>query len=92
MVKRYFKYIYNSAFEHNKRNILKLLESEHGSRLCDLGCDDGEWTIKLAKTVKAKEVFGLEIVRSQAEKAMKRGIKVKIGDLNNSLPFSDSFF
>lgn len=92
MFKKYFKNLYNNANEYNKKNILSLLKSEHGLKLCDLGCDDGKWTIELVKTIKAKEIFGIEIVKKQAEKAMRLGVKVKIADLNNSLPFEDNFF
>lgn len=92
MLKNIFKRLFNNAFEYNKRNILELLKSEQAKNLCDLGCDDGLRTIELAKKTKIKEVFGVEVDESQAKKALERGVKVEISDLNNSLPFSNGFF
>jgi ubiquinone/menaquinone biosynthesis C-methylase UbiE len=42
---------FSSAFETNTQNIFSLLEKNRNAKLCDLGCDDGELTIKLANIV-----------------------------------------
>lgn len=81
-----------SAYKLNKNNIIKLLEKNSNAKFLDLGCDDGAWTMKLAKIIDTKNVFGYEIVKKAAEKAKSMGVKVKIGDLNSKLLYGDNTF
>lgn len=54
----------------------------------DLGCGNGFLTINIAKVVRAKEVFGVDIDEGALRQASLRGVKVFICDLNkDSLPF-----
>ena len=59
--------------------------------LLDCGCDDGEFTERVALSVKAGRAMGIEIDEVQAEKAISRGIEVIIGDLNDEFKLEDSF-
>ena len=49
-----------------------------GRKITDIGCGDGENTLKIAKVLKAKEVQGVEVTRSFAKTANKKGLKITI--------------
>lgn len=61
-------------------------------KLLDCGCNDGAWTVQFLDRVKNAELYGIEIVKSKAQKARNRGINVFIEDLNEQFPFQDNFF
>lgn len=76
----------------NERNIIELMEKKPNSLLLDLGCDDGQWTIKLAEAIGTKKIFGVEILEDSIRKARNKGIDVFAGDLNLKLPYQDNYF
>lgn len=78
--------------EANIRNIVELLEFAPGSRMLDVGCDDGERTMVFATATGSDEVHGVEIVPERAELAESRGIDVIPADLNEPLPYEDGSF
>lgn len=85
-------HLWMTAYATNQRNILSLakacaLEHQSEKSILDLGCDDGEWTLKVAEAFGAKQVHGIEIVKERAQIAMNRGLKVHEADLN--IRFSD---
>lgn len=73
---------------HRKEFILK--EIGRGKRVLDLGCLGGQ----ISKLIKDQnnEVYGVEINAKAAQVASTRGIRVKVFDLNDGIPFEDSFF
>lgn len=81
-----------SSFELNQRNILDLVAQRPHPRLCDLGCDDGTWTIELARAARADDVHGVEIVPNRAALAQARGVTAAIADLDHILPYDDEAF
>ena len=83
MIKRCFKKMFDSAMNLNKVNILQLLEVNKNIKLLDLGCDDGLWTMELAKKIKTTQVYGVDIVDERLRLAEQLGVKVRKGDLNN---------
>lgn len=85
MLKNFFTGMYERASEMNRQNLISLASRGGGKVLLDLGCDDGEWTRRLANTVGATEIHGVEIVDEQAKKAEAKGIRVKKVDLNQPL-------
>lgn len=88
----YFISQWANAMKTNRENILKLLDINPNAKLLDLGCDNGEWTLKLANKIKTKHIYGIEINTDAAEMARKKGIKVKSSDLNDPFPFQDNCF
>lgn len=92
MLKKILTNCYSSAARLNEKNILSLLEKNANAKLVDLGCDDGKWTIQIAKTIGSSNIYGIEIVNQRIEQAKKGGIKVKKADLNMKLPFEGNFF
>lgn len=71
---------------------LSLLEQNPDAKLLDLGCGDGEFSLKLAERIGTRKVYGVDIVEQSLTKAKAKGIQVYLGDLNEKLPFEDGSF
>lgn len=91
-MKSYLNSLFNRASEHNRRNILSFAAGQNCRSVLDLGCDNGEWTMKIAKAVHATDVSGVEIVPERARLAEGKGIKVSLADLSQKIPLPDSSF
>lgn len=92
MFRKAFQRLYAAAESANRRNIQQLVGHHPSLKLCDLGCDDGAWTVELAGTSKAQTVFGIELVPERAQIAHSRGINVTIANLAAPFPFEDESF
>jgi len=81
-----------NPYKNNRHAIVaKILPK--GERVLDVGCWDGEGTLKYGMQEKFKEVYGVDITPEAVEQAQKKGIKAQIVDLNiEKLPFRASFF
>ncbi len=78
-----------------RERLLASLPAGNGStEALDVGCDDGEWTDVMRRTlaVPPEQVSGLEIVPERAERARRRGFDVRLGDLDEDWPFEDESF
>ena len=85
--------LFEAAAAHNNENLLRLLHgAPPGAALVDLGCDDGEWTVRFGDAAGAASVHGVEIVEERAAAARERGIDVVRADLNAPLPYADASF
>jgi SAM-dependent methyltransferase len=91
-LQRGFLHLYEAAAALNRRNILELVRDRPYMDLCDLGCDDGQWTAELARSSCSQHVFGVEIVAGRARDARERGVQVVVADLTNTFPFEDKSF
>jgi SAM-dependent methyltransferase len=89
MMRALFERLFISAMELNRRNILELVGQESRSSMCDLGCDDGAWTMEVARACHSDHVYGIEIVPERAEEARARGVEVVVTDLDGRFPFPD---
>lgn len=86
MLKTFFTRMYEHAAQLNRANILTLAtQASPNGHLLDLGCDDGTWSMELARSSKAASIDGVEIVPEAAELAAQRGVRVARLDLNRSL-------
>lgn len=86
MLKGFFTNMYAAAADLNRANIVALVSrAPEKGRLLDLGCDDGVWSMELARAAKAAEIHGVEIVPEAAEQAEQRGVRVARLDLNRPL-------
>ena len=92
MIKRIMGKMFQNAMDMNRSNILGMLEEDRDAKLLDLGCDEGTWTLELAKKAGTRECHGLDMVDERLEQARKKGIIVRKGDLNKKLPYKDSSF
>lgn len=81
-----------AALEHERRFYLLLFERNREAILLDLGCGDGEFTLKVAEKIEAKEIFGVDLNGESLNEAKAKGIRVHQGDLNKRLPFEDESF
>src|SRR5262245_46505065 len=85
--------MFASAMALNLENIEQSLRAASpGGTLVDLGCDDGERTLRFAAAARAADVHGVELRGAAAEAARDRGIEVTEADLNEALPFDDASF
>lgn len=75
----------------NLKNIFNLLEKNNNAKFLDLGCGDGNRTMKLSKAIGTINIYGVEIVDEKIKIAKENGIKVKKFDLNNRFNFEDNF-
>jgi len=89
MLEAYFKYLYDDVVSSSRKKFMELLSGTADS-LLDLGCWDGGNTAIYGKKVHAKSLFGIEIEKNKAKIASKKGVKVKISNLNNRFPFKDN--
>lgn len=90
-ISRLFMAQRRAAYEYNSNNILRCVESNENGEFLDLGCYDGQWTMKVAGKIQTKKIFGLEIIEEKAQIAEKSGVKVTLGNLNEKLPFDNTF-
>ncbi len=87
--RRFLERIYAASDELNRRNILELVGAPGHGNLCDLGCDDGDWTSAVAAACGCEKIYGIEVVADRADEARARGIEVSVSDLDQPFPFRD---
>jgi len=92
LLKNFLSDMWLAAMDLNRSNILDCVPLRPGSKLVDLGCDDGAWTMELARRAGTSDVWGVEIVPERAAAAEQRGVRVAVSDLARPLPFPDSTF
>ena len=91
-MKKLLEKIYTNAVNLNYKNILGLFKINKKAQFLDLGCDDGTFTMKIAKKINTTKVYGVEIVKERIAMAQKKGIRVEKFDLNNRFHFENNFF
>ena len=93
----------NHKIDVRQRNIIRILASFlkrfpslasiKPERYLDLGCGNGELTLKVSKIMGAKEVYGVDIDEESLLLATEKQIKTFKVDLNRDrLPFEDNTF
>lgn len=80
------------ACKDNQIQFLNLIDKNSNARLLDIGCGDGEFTMRIIEKLKTDEVYGIEIDPNKAKTASEKGIEVKICDVNKPFPFNDCYF
>lgn len=86
-------------FDIRRRETLRILETllRRGGiksiKYLDLGCGNGSFTLRIAKVLNAREVYGVDISTKLVEEARDKGINAYVVDLNtDDLPFNDEEF
>lgn len=92
MLKKILRKIHSNAMNLSKSNILGLMERDKNAKFIDLGCDEGTFTLELAKKIHTKNCYGIDIVDERLNKAKLKGVKVQKADLNQKFPYKDNFF
>jgi 2-polyprenyl-3-methyl-5-hydroxy-6-metoxy-1,4-benzoquinol methylase len=85
----YLGLLWEETWELNRQLMISLLGPGIDT-LLDCGCDDGEFTERVARSVMARKVLVIEIDKDRASKAAERGIEVISGDLNRKFKLDDS--
>jgi SAM-dependent methyltransferase len=91
-MKKYFQKLYYNASCQNYKNITDLLENNYNANYLDVGCDDGDISMKFAKAINTRNIYGIEIIKKRAMLAEKHGIKTAVSDLDKKWPFEDNYF
>jgi Methylase involved in ubiquinone/menaquinone biosynthesis len=81
---------YNSWDKACRESILKLLEENSRGEILDCGCDNGEFTLEVAKRISSCKVYGIEINQKACEAAKRKKIKAYNEDLNKKLSIISS--
>ncbi|MCK5320104.1 class I SAM-dependent methyltransferase [Candidatus Parcubacteria bacterium] len=92
MIKKYLEKLYSDSEKLNIQNISVLLEKNNQANFLDLGCDDGALSVKFAKQIGTKNIYGVDVVDKSIEMAKDKGVKIKKFDLNGKFDFEDNFF
>ena len=88
----YLERVFKATEEENRRAILSALPAGGGGSLLDLGCHQGEFTMRVAERLRADRVCGVEFIEEHAELARRRGVSVHVGDLDSGLPYPNATF
>jgi SAM-dependent methyltransferase len=85
--------VFRASEGENRRMIFEAVAGGPSrSRLLDIGCYDGAFTVDLARAARAEHVTGVELLEQHAVRARERGVNVVVGDVNAALPFPDGAF
>ncbi|MEM5794317.1 MAG: class I SAM-dependent methyltransferase [Candidatus Aenigmatarchaeota archaeon] len=68
------------------------IKEKKDPKILDLGCSNGSLTLKIGQTLNSTNLYGIELDKKSANVARKKGIKVKISDLNHKFPYPSNFF
>jgi 2-polyprenyl-3-methyl-5-hydroxy-6-metoxy-1,4-benzoquinol methylase len=79
-------------YAYNQNVLLSYLEKENGSMILDVGCNDGNLTVKAAEVIETKNLYGIDLNQDALEKASYNGIEAIYHDVNRRFPFEDSYF
>jgi 2-polyprenyl-3-methyl-5-hydroxy-6-metoxy-1,4-benzoquinol methylase len=79
-----------ALFNIPQRKEYLLAQIGRGKRVLDVGCLGGQISRLILE--RGNEVWGVEINPTAAEVARKRGIRVKVADVEQGLPFEDLSF
>jgi ubiquinone/menaquinone biosynthesis C-methylase UbiE len=75
-----------------RRDVLSLFEPNPGAQLLDLGCGNGEFTMRVAERIGTSHVAGVDVGEQSVEQARARGVNCYLADLNGRIPFEDESF
>jgi len=92
IILRVFNRIVRQTRAERRRANLSLLEKDPNAKLLDCGCNDGEFTMRVAETIGTDRIYGIDTMSERVDKARARGIEVYQGDLNRELPYENESF
>lgn len=92
MVNDFILHMWDSAMNEHRRAVLNLVERANTTKLLDLGCGGGEFTIELGERIGVVEAFGVELSQDAARRAEEKGIGIFRSDLNERFPIERDVF
>ena len=73
--------------------LLNMIKSKENLRILDVGCGNGENTIKIKKVCPNSDVVGIDFTNEFLKNAKNLGIKIKITNIEKDrFPFTDNYF
>ncbi|MCL5434769.1 MAG: class I SAM-dependent methyltransferase [Patescibacteria group bacterium] len=91
LIKKYSFFIFKDWWNEEVKQFISCITPKKNCRLIDLGCGDGELTIKFANKAKAGYVVGVDSI-SMKKHLKDKKIKFVPTNLNHKLPFADNSF
>lgn len=82
----YLQYLGDSVDKRLEEILLDLLPRSEKISYLDVGCYDGKKTLERAKKIGTNKIIGVDLPTIGATKALKRGVKVIFGDLDEKWP------
>src|SRR3989344_2100014 len=64
-------------------------KSFRDKKICDLGCGDGENTLRIKQVFNAKEIVGYDRNEHLIKKAKAKGLRIMVKDLNQEMPHGE---
>lgn len=92
VLKNYFSCLYKSTEKGYRSGIYSMLGHNGNAKVLDCGCWDGSNTKRFGSAIGTNSLFGIEINRKKAMEASKKGVNVKISNLNKTFPYKNNFF
>lgn len=90
--KAFLTNLVGQGWEERQHALLKLVEYAPTAKMIDLGCGDGEFTLKIADKMGTKLIYGIDAVLKNVETAKTKGIDARLSDLEKALPFENETF
>jgi len=84
--------IYEKWARSRNVTFISLLEFNPKAKVVDLGCGNGEFTLRAKEKIGCNEIIGVDADEERLNEAEKKGIIVVNHDLNDTLPFRDNSF
>ena len=84
--------VYNTWEESKDKKFLAILECNSYAKVVDLGCGNGNFSIKVKEKVGCGGIWGVDISDESLKKAENKGVIFKKADLNDALPLESKFF
>src|SRR3989344_8960779 len=92
MSSNFFNQIWKEARDRNRSNIISLLDEDSNATVVDIGCGDGQVTMRYKEKILSKEITGVDGVRKRLNAAKRRGAKIVFADLEEEWPFKNKEF
>jgi methionine biosynthesis protein MetW len=84
--------VYKKWERSRNESFLSLLEFNSNAKVVDIGCGDGNFTLKVKEKIGCKRIYGMDIYSPSLNRAKNKGITIKKVDLNKRIPFNDNSF
>ena len=84
--------LYEKWEKERDLKFLKMLNYDPDAKVIDLGCGNGDFTLKVKEKIDCKEIYGVDVFEDALKEAQNKGIKAEKMNLNEKLNFSDDSF
>lgn len=93
MLAQFYQKIWAEAYLRNDLNIASLLEENPDAKVLDVGCGDGQKTIKFKRAIGNRNITGIDGLPGRLRAAKARGVEeTVVADLEKKWPLASSNF